>query len=663
MCGFVGYVGLSNAEPISIELFSKMNDTISHRGPDGEGFAFLGKYQKEGVLNFIKARPEALVFQEESKRTMALAHRRLSIIDLSPDALQPMQSIDKNITLLFNGEIYNYQEIKDVLLSKGHLFRTNHSDTEVIINAYKEWGIDCIKKFRGMFSIALWDELKDTLWLIRDRIGIKPMYYTHQNGRIYFASEIKAIIEDSSIKRVINHEGMYNYLSFLTVPAPQTLFDNIYKLPAGHLLKIENGKLEHPIEYWDIFDDVKLNTSSEESITKEVLEELTESVKYHGVADIPVGIFLSGGIDSSLNAALFSKVANYSVKAFSVGYENDENLKSYTNEFNYAQQAAKHANCEYHQQILTQQDFIDFLPKLIHHQDEPIGDPVCMPVYFVSKLAKENNVSVCQVGEGSDELFWGYSSWKYMLRLQNLNDITIFPKAIKKLILKSLQVFGKDDTVYYEWLKRGIENQKIFWSGAEAFTETQKSKLLTQKFIDKIQPNYSSWNVVNEHYKNFIKKAPEKSNLNWMSYIDLKMRLPELLLMRVDKMSMAVSLEARVPFLDHEFVTYSMGIPSALKTTNNESKYILKQAIKNVIPDNIINRKKQGFDAPVYDWMMEDLGTIAKEKIKLFNQHTGYLNESYINSIFEKKNGKQLWFVLNLALWWEYYIFKHEPSI
>ena len=663
MCGFVGYVGLSNAEPISIELFSKMNDTISHRGPDGEGFAFLGKYQKDDVLNFIKERPEALVFQEESKRTMALAHRRLSIIDLSTDALQPMQSIDKNITLLFNGEIYNYQEIKDVLLSKGHLFKTNHSDTEVIINAYKEWGIDSIKKFRGMFSIALWDEIKDTLWLIRDRIGIKPMYYTHQNGRIYFASEIKAIIEDSSIKRVINHEGMYNYLSFLTVPAPHTLFDNIYKLPAGHLLKIENGKLENPIEYWDIFDDVKLNTSGEESITKEVLEELTESVKYHGVADIPVGIFLSGGIDSSLNAALFSKVANYPVKAFSVGYENDEKLKSYTNEFNYAQQAAKHANCEYHQQILTQQDFIDFLPKLIHHQDEPIGDPVCMPVYFVSKLAKENNVSVCQVGEGSDELFWGYSSWKYMLRLQNLNDITIFPKAIKKLILKSLKVFGKDDTVYYEWLKRGIGNQKIFWSGAEAFTETQKSKLLTQKFIDKIQPNYSSWNVVNEHYKNFIKKAPEKSNLNWMSYIDLKMRLPELLLMRVDKMSMAVSLEARVPFLDHEFVTYSMGIPSALKTTNNESKYILKQAIKNVIPDNIINRKKQGFDAPVYDWMMEDLGTIAKEKIKLFNQHTGYLNESYINSIFEKKNGKQLWFVLNLALWWEYYIFKHEPSI
>lgn len=657
MCGFVGYVGLTNSEPISLELFSSMNDVISHRGPDGEGFAFFGKYSDQDVLNFKNQRPEALVFREPSKRTIALAHRRLSIIDLSTNALQPMQSIDKNITILFNGEIYNYQEIKAELLKKGHQFQTNHSDTEVIINAYIEWGIDCLKKFRGMFSIALWDELKDTLWLIRDRIGIKPMYYTNQHGRIYFASEIKAIIADSSIKRAINHEGMYNYLSFLTVPAPQTLFDNIYKLPAGHLLKIENGKLENPIEYWDIFDDVKLNTSSEESITKEVLEELTESVKYHGVADIPVGIFLSGGIDSSLNAALFSKVANYPVKAFSVGYENDEKLKSYTNEFKYAKQAAKHANCEYYQQILTQQDFIDFLPKLIHHQDEPIGDPVCMPVYFVSKLAKENNVSVCQVGEGSDELFWGYSSWKYMLRLQNLNDITIVPKIFKRLILSILKLLGKDDTVYYEWLKRGIEGKKIFWSGAEAFTETQKNKLLSKKFIDKIQPNYSSWEIVDKHYQNFKQKATEKSNLNWMSYIDLKMRLPELLLMRVDKMSMAVSLEARVPFLDHEFVTYSMGIPSALKTTNNESKYILKQAIKNVIPDNIINRKKQGFDAPVYDWMMEDLGTIAKEKIKLFNQHTGYLNESYINSIFEKKNGKQLWFVLNLALWWEYYIF------
>lgn len=662
MCGFVGYLGLTNTEPINIDVFASMNDAISHRGPDGEGFAFFGNYSAQDITDFKAKRPDALIFREASKRTIALAHRRLSIIDLSTDALQPMQSIDKNITILFNGEIYNHQEIKEQLLEKGHLFKTNHSDTEVVINAYIEWGIDCIKKFRGMFSIALWDELKETLWLVRDRIGIKPMYYTHQNGRIYFGSEIKAIIEDATIKRAINHEGMYNYLSFLTVPAPQTLFENIYKLPAGHLLKIENGKMGNPIEYWDVFDEVVPNTSSEDKITKEVLAELTESVKYHGVADIPVGIFLSGGIDSSLNAALFSKIANYSVKAFSVGYENDENLKSYKNEFKYAQQAAKHSNCEYHQQILTQQDFIDFLPKLIHHQDEPIGDPVCMPVYFVSKLAKENNVSVCQVGEGSDELFWGYSSWKYFLTLQNLNDIKFIPKTLKKIALKSLKLFGKDDTVYFEWLKRGVDGQKVFWSGAEAFTETQKSKLLSKKFIDTLQPNYSSWNIINKHYLNFNQKAPEKSNLNWMSYIDLKMRLPELLLMRVDKMSMAVSLEARVPFLDHKFVNYAMGIPSALKTTNNESKYVLKQAIKNVIPDSIIYRKKQGFDAPVYDWMMDDLGAIAKEKIALFNKHTGFLNDSYVNTIFEKKSGKQLWFVLNLALWWEYYIFNHEQK-
>lgn len=660
MCGFVGYVGLSNPEPINIDLFASMNDSIKHRGPDGEGFAFFGNYTNQEISDFTKKRPEALVVKDNSKRTLAFAHRRLSIIDLSTDALQPMKSIDKNITILFNGEIYNYLEVKEQLLQKGYSFQTDHSDTEVIINAYKEWGVDCIKFFRGMFSIAIWDELKDILWLIRDRIGIKPMYYTHQNGRIYFGSEIKAIIEDPSIKREINHEGMYNYLSFLTVPAPQTLFKDIFKLPAGHLLKIENGTIGEPIEYWDIYDDVTLNTSQEQTITKEVLDQLTESVKYHGVADIPVGIFLSGGIDSSLNAALFSKIANYKVKAFSVGYENDDDLKSYKNEFKYAQQAANHANCEYYQQILTQQDFIDFLPSLIHHQDEPIGDPVCMPVYYVSKLAKENSVSVCQVGEGSDELFWGYTSWKYMLNLQNLNDLKFIPKTFKKLGLQLLKVVGKDDTVYYEWLKRGIEGKKVFWSGAEAFTETQKGKLLSKKFIDTLQPDYTSWKVIDNHYQKFIQRSKENSNLNWMSYIDLKMRLPELLLMRVDKMSMAVSLEARVPFLDHRFVSHAMGIPSALKTKNKESKYVLKQAIKNIIPDSIIYRKKQGFDAPVYDWMMDDLGTIAKEKIELFNKHTGFLNENYIDTIFRKKNGKQLWFVLNLALWWEHYIYSNQ---
>ncbi len=657
MCGFVGYLGLENQEALDVALFAKMNDAIAHRGPDGEGFAFFGNYNDTPINELKTTRKDALVLHEKSKRTLALAHRRLSIIDLSTAAAQPMQSIDKNISLLFNGEIYNHAEIREELVAKGHQFKTDHSDTETIIYAFKEWGIDCVNKFTGMYAIALWDEAADTLWLIRDKIGIKPLYYTQQNGRLYFASEIKSIIEDKSIERSINHEGMFNYLSFLTVPAPQTLFNNIFKIPAGHYIKIKGGKVDELKQYWDVFDNVKMSTSDEETTKKDLLEQLTKSVAYRGVADIPVGVFLSGGVDSSVNAALFSKSAKYPVKAFSVGYEDDDKLASYSNEFVYAEQAAKHANCEYYQQELTQQDFIDFLPKLIHHQDEPIGDPVCMPVYYVSKLAKANGITVCQVGEGSDELFWGYESWKYMLKLQDLNDLKFIPNGLKKIGLGMLKMFGKEDAVYYDWLKRGIEKKKIFWGGAEAFSETQKNKMLTDKFKKTIAPGYSSWNIINKHYQDFLAKAPETTNLDWMTYMDLKMRLPELLLMRVDKMSMAVSLEARVPFLDHNFVTHAMGISAKLKTKDKVSKYILKKAVEGIIPNNIIYRKKQGFGAPVYDWMMDDLGEIAKEKIKLFNDNTGYLKMDYVDEVFKRKNGPQIWYLLNLALWWEYYIY------
>lgn len=660
MCGFVGCLSVDNSEMIDVDLFKKMNDSIAHRGPDGEGFAFFGQVSGKNVESLKNDRPNAHVLSSSSHWNLALAHRRLSIIDLSSSAAQPMKSKDDEVVLVFNGEIYNHQEIRKELIAKGYDFITNHSDTEVIIYAYKEWGIDAIKRFRGMYSIALWDNTKETLWLIRDKIGIKPLYYSVQNGKIYFASEIKAIIEDPSIKREINIEGMYNYLSFLTVPAPQTLFKNIYKLPAGQLLKIEKGIIEKPSEYWDVFNDVKSNLQEEEVICKELVEKLKESVALRGVSDLPVGVFLSGGIDSSLNASLFKDIASYPVKAFSVGYQNDNELKSYTNEFVYARQMAEYANCEYYEKELTQEDFISFLPKLIFHQDEPIGDPVCMPLYYVSKLAKDNNITVCQLGEGSDELFWGYSSWKYMLKLQNLNDIKLIPNISKKLLLKILKVLGKEDEFYYEWLKRGTENKKIFWGGAEAFSETQKKKMLSDKFYTQISKDYSSWKIIEQYLYKFKKEAPEKSNLNWMSYLDLKLRLPELLLMRVDKMSMAVSLEARVPFLDDRFVSYAMGIPSNLKTKNKVSKYILKEAIKGIIPSNIIYRKKQGFDAPVYDWMMNELGDIAKEKINLFNRETGLLNDEYINLIFDKKKGKQIWYILNIALWWEFYIYNHN---
>ncbi|MHB1377034.1 MAG: asparagine synthase (glutamine-hydrolyzing) [Candidatus Humimicrobiaceae bacterium] len=634
MCGIVGIFNFNNQESINENLLVKMRDIMIHRGPDDFGL-WISPDNKTG-----------------------LAHRRLSIIDISKSASQPMSNEDNSIFIVFNGEIYNHQEIRPELEKKGHKFKTDHSDTEVIIHAFEEWGVNCIQKLRGMFAFAIWDENKKELLIVRDRIGIKPVYYTKKDGRFIFASEIKSILVDSKIKREVNIEGFYNYLSFLTVPAPQTMFKNIYKLPAGCYLKISsNGNIETK-KYWDVFDYTEpLINISEEEIAEKILDELRVSVKYRKISDVPVGVFLSGGIDSSTNLALFSEGSREKVRAFTIGYEGDN--KSYENEFKYAKLMASIINTDYHEKILNIEDFINFFKTLIFHQDEPIADPVCFPVYAVSKLARENGVTVCQVGEGSDELFMGYSGWKTMLSLYNLNS-KFNISLLKKIGLFSLGLAGKKKKSYYEWLRRGANNEPIFWGGAEAYFEYEKSNLLS-KNISKNFKNYSSYEVIKPIYDNFMEKAWEKTPLSWMSYIDLNLRLPELLLMRVDKMSMAVSLEARVPFLDHKFVELAMSIPQSIKTKNGDLKYILKKAVKGVIPEEIINRKKQGFGVPIDEWFFEKLGNFTYSKLKDFSKKTDYFNKEYLDKIImkgnaEKHNSGKLWYLLNFVLWHEEWV-------
>ena len=653
MCGILGVVALGESR-FNRNNMVAMADAMHHRGPDGDGFFFAS--ESETKPDIPQNRPNTLVWSQTSHREISLAHKRLSIVDLSNEAAQPMGLPDGSIWVVFNGEIYNHAEIRKELEELGHRFRTSHSDTEVILHAYQEWGIQCIERFRGMFAIGLWDQPKDLFYLVRDRIGIKPLYYTYQNGCCYFASEIKAILQDKSIPRKLNFQSAYDYLTFLAVPAPNTFFEGIQKLPAGHYIEIRNGQPSLPKEYWDVFTHVNYQPQvSEKEVTETLVEKLRESVKYRMMADVPVGVFLSGGIDSSVNAKLFSDLSNgQPVKAFSIGYENDQDLSSYTNEFYYARKVAKELGCEYHERALTQQDLIDFLPQLVHHQDEPIADPVCMPIYYVSKLARDNGVIVAQVGEGSDELFWGYRFWKDLLKIQEYNDLPI-PNIFKKLGLNAMKLAGKDHTLPYELLRRGANNQPIFWTGLKAFGEDEKAKLIGGDWKKDLS-NYSTYEQVAKIRKNFLERTPEPSHINWMSYMDLKIRLPELLLMRVDKMSMAVSLEARVPFLDHKFVEYSMGIPTALKRKNNESKYILKKAVEGLIPNEIIYRQKQGFDAPVYDWFKNDLGELTKKEIKNFIHQTGWLNSKEVEDIYQRGEGRKAWFLLNLALWWKEYL-------
>jgi asparagine synthase (glutamine-hydrolysing) len=630
MCGIVGALVFEKSEfSITEGYIARMRDAMAHRGPDGAG-------------SWVSA-----------DGRVGLGHRRLSIIDLSEAASQPMCNEDGSLWVSFNGEIYNHAEIRAELLRLGgHRWKTDHSDTETILHAFEEWGIDCLHRFRGMFAIALWDARRRELWLVRDRIGIKPLYFSVHHGRITFASETKALLEDPQQERILNEEGLYHYLSFLTTPAPLTLFAGVQKLRGGTWLRINSKGEIREQRYWDVLEHVDpIQSLSDDAIAERLLDKLRESVKLRKVSDVPVGVFLSGGIDSSTNTALFSEGEPAPVKTFSIGYRGE--YRSYTNELEYARCMARKVGSEHHETLLDVDDLIDFLPHMVWLQDEPIADPVCVPVFYVSKLARQNEVTVCQVGEGADELFWGYPQWKTALSLERWNRAPV-PRLAKKAALGIMRRIGKEDSFRYEWLRRGIAGEEIFWGGAEAFTEAHKRKLLSAR-LRKRFAGYSSWEAISEIRRRFEERAWENSALQWMTYIDLNMRLPELLLMRVDKMTMGVSLEGRVPFLDHKFVEFAMSIPEAVKTRNGTLKYLLKKAVRGLIPDELIDRKKQGFGVPVYEWFFDKLGERTRTELAEFCRQTDYLDRAEVLRIIEAANGAQAWYLLNFALWWKHY--------
>jgi asparagine synthase (glutamine-hydrolysing) len=569
-----------------------------------------------------------------------------------------MSDSEGKIWIVYNGEVYNFLELKKDL-EKKYSFRSR-TDTEVLIYLYKEYGKDMVHKLRGMFAFAIWDENKKELWLVRDRIGIKPLYYTFVGGKFIFASEIKAILKDPSVKREVNEEGFYHYLSFLTTPPPQTLFQGIYKIPAGHML-IVNAEGSYKLnEYWDVFDNVTpLYEKDEEFYTKRLLELFRESVKLRMVSDVPIGVFLSGGIDSSTNTALFSEFTN-DVKTFSIGYREVEKY----NEFKYARKVANIFNTKHHEVIIDVDDLIDFTKELVYYQDEPIADPVCVPVYYVAKLAKDSGVTVCQVGEGADELFCGYPSWIKFLRLNRALDLfSQLPlmNFSKPVIFKGAAFLSRplnlSTSRYLEILRRWTENETIFWGGAEAYTEARKSKILSKDF-KKRHENLSSFGVIQKYWRRFLERSPSLDYLSWMTYLDLRIRLPELLLMRVDKMTMAVSLEARVPFLDHKLIEWVMGIPYRIKVNGYLTKYIFKKTARQILPEDIVYRKKQGFSVPLLEWFRGEYGAFACEKILRFVKSEGFFDESGIREIINKRNGFLIWYVLNFVLWYERWISK-----
>ena len=477
MCGISGTLSFPGEKPVQSALLERMNYVQQHRDPDSSGLWI------------------------SPARDVGFGFRRLAIVDLDAKANQPMANEDESLHLVFNGEIYNHVEVRRELEAKGgHSWKTDHSDSEVIIHAYEEWGVDCLHRLRGMFAFALWDERRRHLWLARDRMGVKPLYYTWNSRFFSFASEIKALLVDPRIPRRMNEEAFFHFLSFLVSPAPQTLFEGILKIPAGCSLLVRPGREPQLTRYWDAARDaVPQGLLSEADATAELTRLLDESVRLRKVSDVPVGVFLSGGIDSSLNTILFSRGEKSPVHTFSLGY--DKSHPSYQNEFAYARTVAAQAQSNHHEVRIGERDLLDFMPRMVEFQDEPIVDPVCIPVYFLSRAARKQGVIVCQVGEGADELFCGYPFWDHILRWDSLWDRPI-ARPWSPLVQDGLAAVGKKRSLLYEQLRRLQKRQPIFWGGAEAFTQVGKCLLLGER-LKKRFSGFSSWEAIRPIYERF----------------------------------------------------------------------------------------------------------------------------------------------------------------
>lgn len=645
MCGIVGYYNFGNTHltTASTSILEKAQATMAHRGPDG--------YR---------------IWQSDDKK-IGIAHRRLSIVDLSDAGYQPMFDDEQTIAICCNGEIYNHKVLRLELEAHGFRFKSQ-SDTEVIVYAYKKWGIECLQKLEGMFSIVIIDLKHNKLFLVRDRMGVKPLYFSLQNNILSFASEIKALWELPWVQRAVNSLGVYHYLTFLATPAPLTIYKGIYKLPAGYYAQVARGAVSfdqwyNPLITFDRPHPKELK--HEASYVKELRVLLRKSVQKRLMSDVPLGAFLSGGIDSSLIVAYMSEFTS-NLKTFNVSFADGQEFS----ELIWARKVARKFNTDHHEIIISEKEAFDFFEKMVHHQDEPLADCVCVPLYYVSKLAKDSGVTVVLSGEGSDELFCGYSLYAQYVNLYHRfwqHTQRYIPAFTKKGVFNVASRLFSNRLTRLEILKNWAENKALFWGGALSFHELIKRDFiqdLKHEFdpvIDQIYPGLAqsmdSHNIVHYHLEEIKQKYPQADFLSTMIYLELKQRLSELLLMRLDKMTMATSVEGRVPFLDHTFVEFALRIPSTLKFKNNVTKYIVKKAAETLLPHEIIYRKKVGFAAPTLRWFKE--GSYFKPYFRdLITTHKSdwqdFINVDEAMKLFDKNQSAdteystQLWTLQNL---------------
>ena len=664
MCGIAGILSTENAHPVEDSALQTMNESMVHRGPDG-GDRWISQDGRIG-----------------------LAHRRLAIVDLSDTATQPMCDAEETVWVTFNGEIYNHMALRRSLQDAGHRFRTDHSDTEVLVHGYKEWGIDgLVQRLDGMFAFGLWDETQKRLFLVRDRIGIKPVYFTRTAGSVRFASEIKAILSDPAIPRAVEPSALNHYLSFMVAPAPLTMFKDIFKLPAGHLMEVDSTGRLQANRYWDAVPGNGIDPTETKGMSDAALEDfyttgirtrLEGAIEKRMMSDVPFGVFLSGGIDSSANVALMSQMMDRPVDTFTVGFKDHTHL----NELDYAERVAKKFNTNHHEVLIDESDMLGYLGDLVHHQDEPLADWVCVPLYFVSKLAKDSGVTVVQVGEGSDEQFSGYNSYAMYLQLHRrfwgaFNALPGPARQAAAFLVKKMTCSHtpKLDRVA-DIMGRGAKGQELFWGAAHAYWNIHKDRVLSAPVKGGPWPvleeagldtggldGGDSGGVVLAMMNAFDAAHPGCDELTRMIHNEFRVRLAELLLMRVDKITMSTSVEGRVPFLDHGLVDFTMDIPQAWKVRGGEPKYLLKKALGNILPDDVLYRPKMGFGAPMSDWLRGDFGAQAESAVlgsALLKD--GYFNRDHIARRFRlhredrQDNALHLWLLFNLTAWYDHWL-------
>jgi asparagine synthase (glutamine-hydrolysing) len=635
MCGICGILYPAATQNVDPNILATMNRQIAHRGPDDDGFFVEGN--------------------------VGLAIRRLSIID-AKTGHQPMANEDESLWIVFNGEIYNHTELRAELEPRGHRYRTR-SDTETIVHLYEEYGRDCVKYLRGMFAFAIWDCRRKTLFAARDRLGIKPFYYRYDRKKLLFGSEIKTILSYPGVRAEFNTGVLAEYLAFGYLAGSQTMFAGIDKLPPGHTLEVDAaGQLT--IEcYWDLTVPVDEEVRPGEYYVNTYRELLEACVSSHLMSDVPLGVFLSGGLDSSAVAALTTKIRREPIETFSVGYGEEA-----FSELPYARQVAKHIGSRHHQVLLSREEFFATLPALIWHEDEPIVWPSSLSLYFVAKLARER-VTVVLTGEGSDETLGGYTRYAWTLANSRLDRVyrSLTPAFFRQWIRD-----GIGSGVLPSGLRRKLEHTFVGRDGASwpsfyfdnfysAFSAAEQGELLTPRARE------LSGNAYAGSMAYWDKSSGDL--LHRLLYTDIRTYLVELL-MKQDQMSMAASIESRVPFLDHQLVEFAARIPARYSIQGLSGKHILKLAVEDLLPDSVVYRQKMGFPTPWAYWLagpqLDDLESMLLEPRTL---ERGLIERDVVRKLFaehragRRDNGNRIWRLLNLETWQRVFLDGELPTL